>query len=114
MPEALKTILIVDDNHDAADTLAALVRDYGHKVLVAYDTASGLALAHQSVPDIILHDIGLPIINGYKRHGNYAATRNSPRQSSLRLLDTMQRLIVRARKWLALICTFQSQSILKS
>jgi CheY-like chemotaxis protein len=66
MPEALKTILIVDDNHDAADTLAALVRDYGHKVLVAYDTASGLALAHQSVPDIILHDIGLPIINGYE------------------------------------------------
>jgi CheY-like chemotaxis protein len=66
MPEALKTILIVDDNRDAADTLAVLIRDYGHKVLVAYDTASGLTLTHQSVPDVILHDIGLPIISGYE------------------------------------------------
>ena len=66
MSEALKTILIVDDNHDAADTLAVSIRDYGHKVLVAYDTASGLALAHQWVPDVILHDIGLPIISGYE------------------------------------------------
>ena len=66
MSEALKTVLIVDDNHDAADTLAVSIRDYGHKVWVAYDTASGLALAHQWVPDVILHDIGLPIISGYE------------------------------------------------
>ena len=66
MLESQKTILIVDHNPDAADTLAILVRVYGHKVSVAYDVASGLALAHQLVPDVILHDIGLPIVSGYE------------------------------------------------
>ena len=66
MPESQKTILIVDDNPDAADTLAILVRVYGHKVSVAYDVASGLALAHQLLPDFILHDIGLPEVSGYE------------------------------------------------
>lgn len=66
MVESLKTILIVDDNRDAADTLAMLVELYGHKVSVAYDVASGLALAHQLMPDVILHDIGFPTLSGHE------------------------------------------------
>ena len=60
-----KRVLVVDDNHDAADTLAILLRMDGHEVMVAYDTQSGITLADVSVPDIIFHDIGLPLMNGY-------------------------------------------------
>jgi CheY-like chemotaxis protein len=60
-----KITLVVDDNRDAADSLAILIGMYGCEVMVAYDSVSGFALARESVPDIIFHDIGLPIINGY-------------------------------------------------
>ena len=59
------TILIVDDNRDFADSLFALLSGYGYEVKVAYDTATGFKLAKELVPDVILHDIGLPMINGY-------------------------------------------------
>src|SRR4051812_6195176 len=62
----MKTVLIVDDNRDAADTLAVLVRIAGHKPTVAYDTQTGFSLAHSVRPDIIIHDIGMPLINGYE------------------------------------------------
>ena len=60
-----KTVLIVDDNKDAADTLAILVKNYGHQALVAYDATTGLDIAREASPDIIFHDIGMPIIDGY-------------------------------------------------
>jgi CheY-like chemotaxis protein len=81
MPEKSKKItLVVDDNHDFADSLATLIKIYGCKVMVAYDTASGFKLAHESVPDIIFHDIGLPVMNGYdaarhfRSHQKFAKT----------------------------------------
>ena len=64
--ELKKTVLIVDDNRDAADTLAVLVRMAGHEAVVAYDSEAALAIAHEKVPDIILHDVGMPIVNGYE------------------------------------------------
>lgn len=60
-----KRVLIVDDNRDAADLLAILVRVAGHNTLVAYDSLTGLALAREQTPDIIIHDIGMPIQSGY-------------------------------------------------
>ncbi|MDB5810417.1 MAG: histidine kinase [Betaproteobacteria bacterium] len=60
-----KIVLVVDDNHDAADSLAILIRLRGHQSLVAYDTATGLKLAEETNPDVIIHDIGLPITDGY-------------------------------------------------
>jgi CheY-like chemotaxis protein len=62
--EALE-ILVVDDNHDAADTLALLVKWAGHHVQVAYDGQAALMTAIAQKPDVILLDIGLPKINGY-------------------------------------------------
>ena len=61
-----KTVLIVDDNRDAADTLAILVRIAGCEASVAYDTETGITLANAAPPDFIFHDIGMPIINGYE------------------------------------------------
>jgi CheY-like chemotaxis protein len=66
---AKKTLLIVDDNRDAADSLAMLLEIKGHKVLTAYDAETGLEVAHQASPDVIIHDINLPQMNGYVAAG---------------------------------------------
>ena len=59
------TILIVDDNRDAADTLAMLIEREGYRTLTAYDASTGLQLARDVSPNMIFHDIGMPTINGY-------------------------------------------------
>jgi CheY-like chemotaxis protein len=67
MSDAAKPIavLIVDDNRDAADSLAILIQGDGHQVAVAYDSETGLELAREVLPKIIFHDIGLPVVDGY-------------------------------------------------
>ena len=59
-------VLVVDDNRDVADSLMMMVKIEGHEVFVAYDTAAGLRLAAEVVPDLIFHDIGLPNMSGYE------------------------------------------------
>jgi signal transduction histidine kinase/ActR/RegA family two-component response regulator len=59
-------ILIVDDNTDAADTLSLFLSTAGHRLRVAYEGRSALALAAEAPPDILLLDIGLPDIDGYE------------------------------------------------
>lgn len=58
-------ILVVDDNQDAAETLALLMRFEGHSTCVAYDGQQALIVAEQQRPDIALLDIGLPKMDGY-------------------------------------------------
>jgi CheY-like chemotaxis protein len=58
--------LVVDDNRDAADSLCALVRFWGHECWCAYDGASALPLADLHTPDVVLLDIGLPGMDGYE------------------------------------------------
>jgi CheY-like chemotaxis protein len=62
----LQNALVVDDNRDAADMLAMLIRMAGCEVMVAYDSESGIELALASPPDLIFHDIGMPTINGFE------------------------------------------------
>jgi PAS domain S-box-containing protein len=59
-------ILVVDDNQDAAETLAELLNMLGNEVAVALDGNSAVARAAQFQPDVVLLDIGLPDINGYE------------------------------------------------
>ncbi|HZR07447.1 MAG TPA: CHASE domain-containing protein [Myxococcales bacterium] len=59
-------VLVVDDNLDAADTLAEAVRLDGHEVRVAHDGPSALEEAREFVPDVVLLDIGLPGMDGYE------------------------------------------------
>lgn len=59
-------LLHVDDNRDAADTLADALRALGHRVRVAYDGAQALDMATDYVPDVALLDLGLPVIDGYE------------------------------------------------
>ncbi|GAB2581790.1 hypothetical protein GCM10027034_11590 [Ramlibacter solisilvae] len=61
-----RMILVVDDNHDAADTLAELIRMMGSAAEVAHDGLSAVEAVSRLQPDIVLLDIGLPDINGYE------------------------------------------------
>src|SRR5690606_27561605 len=51
-------ILVVDDNVDAADSLAALLRVLGHDVRTVYDGHAAIEAAHEDRPDVALLDIG--------------------------------------------------------
>jgi two-component system CheB/CheR fusion protein len=59
-------VLVVDDNSDAADTLAMLLEMNGYSVSVAHSGEDALQLARQVVPDAIILDIGMPGITGYE------------------------------------------------
>jgi signal transduction histidine kinase len=59
-------VLVVDDNEDAADSLAVLLRMRGHEVAVARDGPEALALAEQAPPAVVLMDVGLPGMDGYE------------------------------------------------
>lgn len=61
-----KRILIVDDNVDAADLTAQVLRMNGLTVDVAYGGPEGLAAAHKIAPNVIFLDIGMPVMDGYK------------------------------------------------
>jgi CheY-like chemotaxis protein len=59
-------ILTVDDNVDAADSLASLLKAHGHETRVAYDGPSGIAVAQEFMPEVVMLDIGMPSMNGYE------------------------------------------------
>jgi len=61
-----RVVLIVEDNRDAAESLKDLLEISGHLVTIAFDGRSGLALAHELKPEVILCDLGLPDIDGYQ------------------------------------------------
>jgi CheY-like chemotaxis protein len=58
-------LLVVDDNRDAADSLALLLGSDGNRVATAYDGETALDLAISEHPHLVLLDIGLPGMNGY-------------------------------------------------
>jgi len=60
-----RRILIVDDNQDSAEMLAALLQLDGHAVRVVADGRSALTAAGAFDPDVVLLDIGLPGMNGF-------------------------------------------------
>ena len=60
-----RLVLIVEDNVDAGGTLADVLELDGHRVRVALDARSGLALAREIRPEVIICDIGLPGVDGY-------------------------------------------------
>lgn len=57
-------ILVADDNRDAADTLATLLRLWGHEVRVAYDGLMAILAARDFKPHCALLDIQMPRLNG--------------------------------------------------
>jgi CheY-like chemotaxis protein len=59
-------ILVVDDNKDAAESTAFLLRVWGYEVEVAADGPSAVLKAQARLPEVVLLDIALPGMNGYE------------------------------------------------
>ena len=59
-------VLIVDDNADAAESLAALFQLLGHETSVATSGPAGLELASRATPDVVFLDLGMPDMSGYE------------------------------------------------
>lgn len=65
-PMLAKRILVVDDNVDAAVTLALLLKSLGHETCVVHDGFQALRMAVGFRPDVVLLDIGMPGLDGYE------------------------------------------------
>ena len=61
-----RRILIVDDNHDAADSLVTLLQLHGHEPEAVYSAADALERTRQSPAEVVILDIGLPHMDGYE------------------------------------------------
>jgi CheY-like chemotaxis protein len=59
-------VLVVDDNHDAAESLGMLLELVGHAAHIAHDGRQALQLAREVRPDVVFLDIGLPDVSGYE------------------------------------------------
>jgi signal transduction histidine kinase len=59
-------VLVVDDNHDSARSMAVLLELDGHDVVLAHDGKDAVEVALRERPDLVLLDIGLPGLNGYQ------------------------------------------------
>jgi CheY-like chemotaxis protein len=76
-------ILVVEDNHDSAQSLRTLLELCGYSVTVAYSSREGLEAAQRTRPHVILCDIGLPDSDGYELA---AALRSNPTTARARLI----------------------------
>ncbi|WP_309671839.1 ATP-binding protein [Gemmatimonas sp.] len=61
-----RRVLVVDDNIDAADSLALLLEREGHQVSVAYDGEHAVRVYAEQHPEAVVMDIGLPLLDGYE------------------------------------------------
>jgi two-component system cell cycle response regulator DivK len=80
-PAGLATILVVEDNEPSRDALARRLERRGYRVITARDGEEAVAAARSHRPDLILMDLGLPVIDGWEATRQLkgdAATRHIP------------------------------------
>jgi signal transduction histidine kinase len=63
---ASRRVLVVDDNVDAAESLAELLAIRGHRAVASTEPRAAIELAGKFAPEVVLLDIGLPEIDGYQ------------------------------------------------
>ena len=78
-----RSVLVVDDNRDAAETLAALLNMMGHRAPVANDGRQALRMLPSLMPDVVFLDLGMPGMSGYEVA---AAIRQDARLAGIRLV----------------------------
>jgi CheY-like chemotaxis protein len=59
-------VLVIEDEPDNAETLALLLRMFGHEIYIARDGRTGIEAAKMNPPDVVLLDLGLPGMDGFK------------------------------------------------
>ena len=60
-----RQVLLIEDNEDAASTLATILEHWGYQVRIAHSGPAGVQAAREASPDIVLCDIGLPGMDGF-------------------------------------------------
>jgi signal transduction histidine kinase len=78
-----RRVLIVDDNEDAAEMLAELVKAWGHSARVAHDGLNAMDVGRDYHPEVVLLDLGLPRVDGFEIARNM---RSEPWGSSARIV----------------------------
>jgi CheY-like chemotaxis protein len=80
IPSVRNRVLVVDDNQDAAVSLASLLRLAGYNVELAFDGRKAIDIAQRFEPDICILDINMPGMNGYElaQHIRELALRHPP------------------------------------
>jgi CheY-like chemotaxis protein len=76
---------VVDDNADALTSLAMLLREAGHDVRTAADGQTALSIVETFQPEVIILDIGLPVMNGWEIARRIRAMRTAQRPMVLAL-----------------------------
>jgi len=60
-----RKVLIIEDNHDSAESLRIYLELYGHKIAVAHTGTQGIRAAADTPPEVVICDVGLPGMDGY-------------------------------------------------
>jgi len=76
MPHPNPLVIVIDDNKDAADSLAELFRVLGYETLVAYNGLDGLGIFSATEAKFVFLDIAMPGMNGYEVVGRMRAQQN--------------------------------------
>jgi PAS domain S-box-containing protein len=66
LPLSSRRMLVVDDNHDAADSLALLLKGLGNEVITTHDGPSSLQILENFQPTVVFLDIGMPGMDGFE------------------------------------------------
>jgi CheY-like chemotaxis protein len=64
--QKIRRVLVADDNRDAGETLAMLLRLDGHEVHVAIDGLEAVEMFGRVLPDVVILDIGMPGLSGHE------------------------------------------------
>jgi len=67
-------ILLVEDNEENRDMLSRRLTRRGYEVVIALDGGQGVAMAQSEIPDLILMDMDLPVLNGWEATRQLKAT----------------------------------------
>src|SRR5690348_1665389 len=78
-PATTLRVLVVDDCPDTTASMAILLQLWGHDVRVAHDGPAALGLADGYRPDVVLLDVGLPGMDGYRVARELRANPRLPR-----------------------------------
>lgn len=62
---ATRTVLLIEDHTDTREAYAELLRRAGYRVLLAKDGGEGVRLAREGRPDLVVTDLGLPVVDGW-------------------------------------------------
>ncbi len=66
MADSPKTILLVEDNEDNRTVYRTILEHFGYEVIEARNGEDGIRMAREELPDLILMDISIPVIDGWE------------------------------------------------